>query len=161
MLFDINSLFSGAIAADGTRTGQAITATAVSTNVMDTRQPNGTPALVNLGLVSSGVGAVYLNVVVGTAFTLLTSLTITLESSSTSDLATSPTVHFSGTVALAGLTANTKVLCIPLPVGDYKRYVGVRYTVTGTNPGAGTVTAYLSMDPNVNPIYPSGFTVDA
>lgn len=157
MLFDVNSLFSGAIASDGTRTAQAITATAVSTNIMDTRQPGGTPALANLGL--SGV-PVYLIVVVSQAFNLLTSLTTTLESSANTSM-TSSTVHATTTTLLAALTAGATVLRIPLPVDNYQRYIGVRYTVNGTNPGQGSVFAFLTTDPNVNPIYASGFTIDA
>lgn len=157
MLFDVNSLFSGAIASDGTRTAQAITATAVSTNIMDTRQPGGTPALANLGL--SGV-PVYLIVVVSQVFNTLTSLTTTLESSAATDMSSS-TVHATTTTVLASLTAGATIMRIPLPVDNYKRYLGLRYTVTGSNPSTGSIFAFLTTDPNVNPIYASGFTIDA
>lgn len=161
MLYNVNELFSGAIAADGTRTGQAITATATSTNVGDLRAGSkvGGPALVNAGLLGTPL---YLIVRVGAAFNNLTSLTITLESSAASDLSSS-TVHFSsGAILLAALTANKQLLVVPLPVADYKRYLGLRYTVAGTNPSTGDVTAFLSMDAGgVSPVYPSGFTLDA
>ena len=156
MLFDINTLMAGSIAADGTRSGQAITATAVSTNVIDTRQPNGTPASANLGLTGEPV---YLIVIALTAFNNLTSLTTTLESAANTSL-TSSTVHATATTVLASLTAGATIARIPLPVDNYQRYVGLRFTVTGTNPSTGSVVAFLSLDPNVNPIYASGFTID-
>jgi len=158
MIQDTQSMFSGAIASDGTRSGQAITATAISTNVIDLRQPNGAPALADAG--TTGV-PVYLVVSVGQVFNNLTSLAITLESDSTANLATSATVHFSsGAILLAALTANTTLLRVPLPVGaNYERYLGVRYTVTGTAPSTGTVFASLVFDHGLNVIYPGNFTV--
>lgn len=158
MILDTQSMFSGTIASDGTRSGQAITATAISTNVIDTRALSGSPTLADLGTTGTPV---YLVVQVGAAFNTLTSLTITLESDSTANLATSATVHFSsGAILLAALTANTTLLRIPLPVGaTYERYLGVRYTVTGTNPTLGTVFAHLVFDHGLNTHYPIGYTI--
>lgn len=157
MLIDTQALFSGTIAADGTRAGQAITATAISTNVIDLRAPNGTPAVVDDGL--NAVSGPYLVVIVNQAFNNLTSLAISLESSAAAGL-TSATVHYSKTVLLAGLTAGATVVRVPLPPDDYLRYLGVRYTVSGTAPTTGTVYAFLTMDLNRNIAYPGAFTVD-
>jgi len=157
MLQDLNTIFSGAVAADGTRTAQAITATAISTNVLDARQPNGAPTLKDEGIFGQDL---WLNVVVVQAFNNLTSLTVTFESDSASTLASAPVVHFSRTIALAGLTAGAAIR-VQVPSDDYKRYLGLRYTVTGTAPTQGSVMAFLSLDPQRNVIYPSGFTVDA
>jgi hypothetical protein len=158
MILDTQSMLSGTIASDGTRSGQAITATAISTNVMDARALTGSPTLVDLGTVGADL---YLVVQVSQAFNTLTSLTITLESDSTANLATAPTVHYSsGAIALAALTVNTTLLRLPLPVGaTYKRYLGVRYTVTGTNPTLGTVYANLVMDHGLNTHYPIGYVI--
>lgn len=156
MMFDVNSLFSGAISANGTRSGQAITATAVSTNVMDTRV-NGLPALVDLGQFGQFI---WLDIVVTAAFNNLTSLTITLESDSTSNLATAPVVHFSKTILLAGLTAGANPVRVQIPSDLYKEFLGVRYTVTGTAPSTGAVVAFLVLDAQANVGYPSGFSVD-
>lgn len=161
MIQDTQTMFSGSISAAGVRTGQAVTATAISANVQDTRAGSvaGGPALENLGI--TGLTA-YLVVSVGQAFNNLTSLTITLESDSAAGLATAPVVHFSsGAIALAALTANTTLLRIPLPVADYKRYLGLRYTVAGTAPTTGTVFASIVFDHGATTIYPSGYTVDA
>jgi hypothetical protein len=157
MIMDSQELFSGAIAADGTRSAQAITATAISTNVLDLRNA-ATPALADEGMKGQEL---WLIVQVIAAFNTLTSLTITLESDSASTLASAPVVHYSKTIALAALTAGSNAVRVQIPSDDYKRYLGVRYTVTGTNPTLGSVIAFLTLDPQRNVIYPSGFTVDA
>jgi hypothetical protein len=155
MLQDVNTIFSGAIAASGARTAQAITATANSTNVLDTRQ-SGLPALEDLGV---GYPTVWLIVNVVQAFNTLTSLKIDLVSDSASSLASSPVTHFSKTILLAGLTAGAQVVRVQIPSDLYKEFMGLIYTVAGTNPTTGSLFAFLTMDPQVNIGYPSGFTV--
>lgn len=157
MLQDVNSIFSGTIASDGTRTAQAVVATAVSTNVIDARQPAGTPTLKDEGMFGQDLWLV-VNVI--QAFNNLTSLTITLESDSTSNLATAPVVHYSRTIALAALTAGSTAVRVQIPSDLYKRYVGLRYTVTGTAPTLGSVMSFLTLDAQNNVIYPTGFTID-
>jgi hypothetical protein len=157
MLQDVNTIFSGAIASDGTRTGQAITATAISTNVLDLRSGRTTPVTADESV--SGP-ELYLLVVVTQAFNNLTTLTITLESDSAATLASAPVVHASQAVALAGLTLGATVVRIQLPSADYKRYLGVRYTVAGTAPTTGAVQTFLTMDQQRNLIYPGNFSVD-
>ena len=89
-----------------------------------------------------------------TTFDNLTTLNITVESDSTADLATSATVHYdSGAIALATLVAGYQFI-IPLPPGDYERYLGLRYNVTGTNPANGAVSAFFTPDPQKNVSYP-------
>lgn len=123
---------------------QAVTVTAVSTNVIDTLptgviQPNLTQ---NLG----GMGAAFLVVQVDTTFTgTAGTLNISLESDSTANLATSPTVHYSsGVIAQTALLQGT-ILMIPLPVGNYEKYLGLRYTAGGTIT-AGAISAFLVRD---------------
>ena len=160
MMLDTQSLFSGTIAADGTRTPQAITATAISTNVIDLRSGGSS----GLALADEGInganGGMFLVISTAQAFNNLTSLTITLESDSAAGLATAPVVHYSKTILLAALTANTTLIRVPIPSDDYKRFLGVRYTVTGTAPTTGTVNAALVFDINRNVAYPGSFTVD-
>ena len=134
MIFDRLNQFSGA---------QALTATALSTDVIDTLPMVGNPNLTqNLG----GVGALFLVVQVTTAGGgTAPTLAVTLESDSTANLATSPTVHYSsGTLVAATLVVGT-LLAIPLPIGNYERDLGVRYTLGGTSP-TGSVTAFLTRD---------------
>ncbi|MBW8846759.1 MAG: hypothetical protein JF607_17470 [Burkholderiales bacterium] len=156
MLQDLNCLFSGAVGSDGTRTAQAVTATALSTNIVDTRIA-ALPALQDAGI---GGSMLYLVVCVKDAFNTLTSLTITLETDSTSNLATSPTTHLTFSVLLAALTAGAVVACAPLPSGQFERYMAVRFTVVGSNPTLGSVIAYLTDTPPAWQAYPKNFTVD-
>ena len=88
------------------------------------------------------------------------SLTLTLESDSTANLATLPVVHYSTTILLAALTAGATIARVMLPSADYKRFLGLRYTVTGAAPTTGTCYGLIALDIQRNVIYPSGFTVD-
>lgn len=121
---------------------QAVTATAVSTNIID------------LGGTTQDVGngeTLYLVVSTETAATDTGSdatLTVTLESDSTADLATSPTTHYSsGAVAFADFSpAGTQFVAVALPMGDYERYLGVRFTVAAGPLTAGNFDAFLTKD---------------
>lgn len=122
---------------------QAFTTTSVSTNVIDTLPMTSNPNLTqNLG----GSPAAFLVFQVDTAFAgTAGTVTITLESDSTANLATSPTTHYSsGAIGQAALVAGYQ-LVIPLPLGNYERYLGLRYTVGGTLT-AGAVSAFVSRD---------------
>lgn len=157
MILDLQTMFSGTVAADGTKTAQAITATAISTNVLDLRNA-ATPAAVDEGLVGANTWLVIQTIA---AFNTLTSLTITLESDTAVGLGSAPVVHFStGAILLAALTANTVLARVQLPSADYKRYLGLRYTVAGTNPTLGSILAYLTNGVDRNKVYPAGFTID-
>lgn len=114
---------------------QAITATADSTNVIDC---GATPTLRDLGICP-----VYVEVVVTEAFNNLTSLAIAVKSDSTTNLDTSETVHATATPLLAALTLGARFI-LPIPVGqNVERYLGIEYTVTGTAPTTGKVTAVV------------------
>jgi hypothetical protein len=120
---------------------QAVTATAISENVIDVNHASN--ALKDLGL--RGQPA-YLYVLCTEAFATATSVTITLESDSTANLATSATVHFTtGAVLIAALTAGAQVVKIQLPeTATYERYVGLRYTIGGSNATAGKFTSFIA-----------------
>lgn len=125
---------------------QAVTSTAISTNVAD------------LGPVTDnttrdiGTGEpVYLVVQTAVACTDTGSdatLTVTLESDSAANLATSPTVHFStGALAFSAFAPAGKVVAaVRLPAGEYERYLGVRYTVGNGPLTAGAFDAFLTRD---------------
>lgn len=75
-------------------------------------------------------------------------ITFKFESDSTADLATSPTVHFAtAAIAKGNLTKGTIVASFPLPLGTYKKYLGVTFTPDTNNITAGKATAFLSLDP--------------
>jgi len=148
MILDQQSLFSDA---------QAITASANSSNVIDTL-PGGQNT-------KSGIGDgqdISLFAQVGTAFATLTSLNVQLVSADDSTLTTNAIVHYdSGAIPVASLVAKARVVGLDLPYGKYRRYVGLKYVVTGTNASAGTITAGLVEDLqtlNGTVDYAKGFT---
>jgi len=132
MIFSAQQLFSD---------DQAITATAISTNVIDlglADTPYGAAAALKQDI---GKGnKIPLLVQVTEAFNTLTSLTITVEASAAAGL-TSPDVLYTETITLANLTVGKMINLDIVPNGITKRYLGVRYTVTGSNPTLGKVTA--------------------
>ena len=146
-LIDSQNLFSD---------NQAITVDAISANVIDTLAVAGAIGAGATGGPSANVtrdlGAgqpLYLHVLVTTAFTTGDAgvLTVTLESDSTANLATSATVHLTAAsvVAAATLVAGYWIAKgIPIPPGAYERYLGLRYTTTTGDFTGGKVTAWLS-----------------
>lgn len=135
MIIDAQNTFANA---------QLLTATAISTNVIDTNPSTFSQTLVqNLG----GVGAPFLVISVPVALTSAgaTTLVITLESDSTANLATAPVVHWSsGAIPKATLVAGYQFL-LPMPIdNNVKRYLGLRFTVaTGPFTG-GSISGFLS-----------------
>lgn len=114
---------------------QVITASTDSTNHIDTQA---TPTLKDLGQKD-----LFVRLIVTEAFNTLTSLAVELKSDSTTNLDTSETVHASKTILLAALTLGAE-FTLTLPVGqDYERYLGIEYTVGGSNPTLGKITAIL------------------
>lgn len=121
---------------------QAFTADAIS-HVID--RGADAPVLANF---SPGFGGnLFLVVKTDAAFTGATSLEVKLASDSTADLATSPTVHAStGAIPVASLTANKVLAVLPIPPGDYERYVGLIFDITGTGT-AGSISAFMTQTP--------------
>lgn len=128
MILDLQTMFSD---------DQAITATAISENVID------------LGAAGRDIGngvPIPLLVQVTEVFNTLTSLTITVETSAAAAL-TSSNVLFTEVIPLADLVVGGKALIETMikDRGDMLRYLGVRYTVTGTDPTTGQITAGFTM----------------
>lgn len=129
---------------------QAITATAISTNVIDlgvTGTPYGAVAALNDDVGKGNPIPVLIQVTED--FATLTSLTVTLEVSAAAGL-TSPQVLATEVIAVADLVAGKQTYMQCLPNGVDLRYLGVRYTVTGSNATAGTITAGISMGNQTN-----------
>lgn len=127
---------------------QAITATAVSTNVIDLGAP-GTPYGAVAALIQDiGKGAkIPFLAQVTQAFNNLTTLTIAIETGATTALGT---VIASVDIALADLLVGKQIPLDVLPNDIKERYLGVRYTVTGTAPTTGQVTAGVCMGVQTN-----------
>lgn len=123
---------------------QAVTATAISTNVADLN-----PAFNYNSGVDIGTGEdVYLVIQADAASTAAGAATVsvTLESSAAAGL-TSSTVHYtSPTWQLSDLTAGKTLTMVKLPSGTYLRYVGVRYNVSTGPLTAGSFSAFLVKD---------------
>jgi hypothetical protein len=114
---------------------QSITASANSTDVID------------LGSSSRDVGAGETNnvlVQVTEAFNNLTSLTVTLQTASTENFA-SPVQLNAGTIALASLVVGAKFSIGAIPRGVL-RYLRLAYTVIGSAPSTGKITAGVAVD---------------
>jgi hypothetical protein len=148
---------------------QAVTASAISSNVLDifSTLAGGTSngaaispnAKINIG------NDVDLSLVVSTAVAATAAgaatLTISLESADDAGLTTNSQVMYSsGPLALAAFqNAGSQLASIKLPSGQYRRYLGVRYTI-GTGPlTAGAFDAFLTPAVANNQAYASGFTV--
>ena len=134
MIIDDRNEFSDAL---------AVTASAIS-DVIDTG------SLPTLKALASG-GPLFLVISVDEQATAAGAATVTfsLESDSTADLATSPTVHWqSSAIGKATLAPGYNVACIPLPVlHNVERYLGVRYTVATGPLTAGKFSAFLTSTP--------------
>lgn len=144
MIFDNTLLFSD---------GQAITADAASTNVVDLGD-TGTPYGDTRKLVrdiGKGQKPVPLWVSVTEAFNNLTSLEILLQVDDNSAFASPKTVSRSGAIPLADLTAG-KPIDYPdyVPQGANERYFRLYYDITGTAPTTGKITAGVVADRQTN-----------
>lgn len=123
---------------------QAITATAVSTNVIDLGIP-GTPFGGNQLKQDIGKGTpIPLLIQVTEDFNTLTSVTVTAEVSAAAAM-TSPRVLLSETILLADLKAGKQTHVQVVPKDADLRYMAIRYTVTGTAPTTGKFTSGISM----------------
>jgi len=141
---------------------QAVTATAISTNVVDLA-PLGNGVGTNT-VRDIGAGEdLYLIVRTLAAATDVGSdatLTVTFESSNAEALSAS-TVHFStGALAFATFSpAGTELARFKLPGGNYLRYLGVRYTVANGPLTGGTFDAFLVKDAQALRSYAVGSTI--
>lgn len=134
MIFDKQALFSDA---------QAITATAASTNVIDLGAP-GTPKHAKAPITQDfGRGRpVPLRVQVVEAFNNLTSLAVAIQVDD-NEAFSSPKTVATQTIALADLVAGKVAAIDYVPRGTDERFMRLNYTVTGTAPTTGKVTAGL------------------
>lgn len=160
MIIDSQNTLSGTYAqATGVWTGQVVTTTAISTNVIDLGPVNSN----TLRDIGTGSQPLYLMVLVPTLVTAAGAATVTfsLESDSTADLATLPVVHWTSTaIGKAALIAGYTVAVVTLPHGKtYKQYLGVRYTVATGPLTAGGFIAFIGHDPDAWVAYAKAYTI--
>lgn len=131
---------------------QAVTATAISENVIlwETISPD------FLGLTAptpsrASPPVIPFLVQVTADFATLTSLTITLEHADNAALSSGNEVLWSsGAIPAASLVAGFQVPIHYLPGNMTKDYLGLRYTVGGSNATAGTIFAGITMGIQTN-----------
>lgn len=135
MIFDMQTLLSDA---------QAIVASAASTNTID------------LGPIATGIvrdigkgKPIPLRIQVVEAFNNLTSLTVALQTDDNTGFASAKTV-WSQVVVLADLIAGKVIVPEWIPRGTDERYMRLNYTVTGTAPTTGKITAGVVMGAQSN-----------
>lgn len=139
MIFSKKSQFSDA---------QAITATAISENVIELNEA-GTPhnGVTNMGYRIGDGTPIPLLIQITETFDNATSITVAFESGSTTSLGT---IEVEQTIALADLVAGKQFNIDKIPTHVDNRYIGLRYTVTGTAPTAGKITAALTLGIQTN-----------
>jgi hypothetical protein len=147
---------------------QAVTATAISSNVYDLFSMSIGASATDLSSntrIDVGSGEdIYL--VVNTAVLVTdtssdATLTITLETADDVGLSTNMQVVFStGALAFAAFSpAGTNLVKLKLPSFAYRRYIGLRYTVASGPLTAGAFDAFITNTVDAQRIYKSGFTV--
>ncbi len=123
--------------------GQAITASAASTNIIDIGAAGTSWGASSAVRRDIGIGTeIPIAVAVTQSFNTLTSLTIALQVDDDAAFGSPTTVATGPAVLLAGLTAGA-LITFPaeLPEGSNERYIRLYYTVGGANPTLGKVTA--------------------
>jgi|JI9StandDraft_1071089.scaffolds.fasta_scaffold01191_10 hypothetical protein len=122
---------------------QAITVDAISENVIDLGPMGGSNTIRDIAA-GEGLGVLVHCLTSLTDADGTPTLTVTVESDSTANLATSATVH--ATVINAQLEAalvTGSTFFVQLPPGSYERYLGLRYTTNSADFDGGTVNAWL------------------
>jgi hypothetical protein len=149
---------------------QALTVSAISQNVYDTLtvKKGGNPApdiSPNIRL-DHGTGVDHSYLVVSTPVAITdagndATLTVELVSADDEALTAGVVVHFSsGALAFGAFSAAGQVIAMAkMPIGLYKRYIGVRYTVGAGPLLTGAVDAFITTDVQFNRIYKSAINV--
>lgn len=134
---------------------QAVTATAVSTNTID------------LGIARDvGPGEeMEICITVDQSFATATSVNIQVISSAAANLGTPSVLIETGAIVIANLTAGRRPIVIRMPrtlvTALGQRYLGLQYTVAGSNATAGQFTANLLMDAaDTDKLYAVGTTIN-
>ncbi len=133
MIFDSTNLFSD---------GQAVTASAASTNVIDLGATQTPQHAANAITRDIGKGTpINLRVQVTADFATLTSLTVGIQTDDNEGFSSATTVLSSPAIPVASLAAGYVFPLVVVPRGVLERYVRLYYTVAGSNATGGTVTA--------------------
>ncbi len=129
---------------------QAVTATAISENVIDLGVA-GTPYDAAAAFEQDiGKGnKIPILIQVTEDFATLTTLTITVEVSENSDMS-SPKTLATEAISAAALVQGKQTRMQVIPDDADRRYLGLRYTVAGSDATAGKITAGITMGNQTN-----------
>lgn len=117
---------------------QAVTASAVSQNVINVGEDCGSGSSIRLKVLVDGED-----------FIGLTSLRVGLQASATDDFGLFDTLFESGSIAVADLKQGYSFPLPALPV-KHKAFLRLSLTVIGANATAGKVSGYVIMDDQTN-----------
>lgn len=149
MMIDLQEKFSDS---------QSLTATALSTNVLDTKNAS-TPTTTDEGISGPEAWLVVQAITAAAGGDAAKTLTITFESATDTGISSGNVAHFTSAAILgSAITAGATLVRVQLPSADYKRYVGVRYTVSAGFT-AFLISAFITLDVQRNVVYPTGFAV--
>lgn len=149
----------------------ALTATRISTNVYDLGPLGTSVARADSGITVENTGydlgagePLFIFIMVDQdddfASAGASTLTITLESDSTADLATSPTVHWTSEAIAKATLVKGYTIKVPMPVGvQFEQYVGLRFTVAVADFTAGKLTAGIVKDVTLRKEYGSALSI--
>jgi hypothetical protein len=129
---------------------QAVTATAVSTNVVDIGSARNIGTGEDLFL--------YIKVDVATQAAGAATVNFQLQVDDNSGMSSPATLLDSGAIAKASLTAGA-VFKYKLPTGAFERYLALNYLVTTGPLTVGAFSAWIASDVQDNTQYPSGFAI--
>lgn len=135
---------------------QAVTATALATNVIDLGPLYDGNTVRDIG---SGQ-PLYLHILVEEAATASGSATVvfTLESDSVATIDSSATVHWTSAAIGKATLVVGYVITVALPPGAYERYLALRYTVATGPLTAGKFTASVDAGLDTRRAYASAYT---
>lgn len=152
MIFDIQTRFSSA---------QAITASAASTNVIDTLAagtPFGHSGAITRDLgVNSDDAEPELDIRVTEAFATATSVKVAYQTATDAAFTSPTTVLETEAIPIATLVAGYKFNIDEIPFRSRERYHRVYYTVAGSNATAGKITAGFVAAAQQNPLATQGY----
>jgi len=131
---------------------QAITASAASTNVVELGETGTVYGATSPVVRDIGNGtAIPLTVAITEGFNNLTSLTIAIQVDDNAAFTSAKTVYTTPAIVLADLGAgDERPLPDFIPRGTNERFLRLYYTVTGTAPSLGRITAGVSMGNQTN-----------
>jgi hypothetical protein len=137
---------------------QQVLNTAISANVIDSQaQALGGGAVFGVNtrpdLGQGGDVSLVVSTAVAATGGTAPTLTIDLVSADDAALTVNPVVHFStGAIANAAFTAaGTRLLTMKWPAGLFRRFVGLRYTITGGPLTTFSVNAFIAGDQQTQP----------